>query len=185
MSARKGGALLPVLILSGILLLLGSILPQVLVSASNAMKNDFQREHLLAAAESGVAIAEARIKRQLADDLLAGAQPRPETFTATPSLDNPDYGRSKDYTYDVAVQSVTLKDMVPDANGLGFRYSYQLTSVGKSARGQTLRLDVTGLITLKLHIDSANGGLATRSLEPIRTEAITRESRDPYPVPAS
>jgi len=55
--ARAGGALYPVLLLLGVLVFLGCMIPQVLVQASVGIRQDRGRDALVLALESGIAFA--------------------------------------------------------------------------------------------------------------------------------
>ena len=175
---RQGGALFPVLILAGILLLLSSMLPQVLVSASRAMRVDRTREQLLYAVESGVAMYEARLKRRIGDDLLAGAEPNKPSATVYPTFDNPDFGKRKAIDFEVKLLGMKQKDIAYKTDQEIHRYSYALDARGWNQEGRRLRMSVNGLMTFVLKVDPGHGGMILRTLEDVTIEAVNREIQD-------
>lgn len=174
--ARPGGALFSVLILSTILLILGIMLPQLLVGTSAAMRNDHDRERVLYAAESGVAFAEARIKRQIGDDLLAGASPASQVFELTPSPDSPDFGHGSDLSYLVKLLNLTVPSLQLDQATQALRCAYQLDARAWTKAGRQVHLEVDGVLDVPLTIDRGSaGGIPAFSLGTIETHAIQRE----------
>ncbi|HEY9722512.1 MAG TPA: hypothetical protein V6D47_10875 [Oscillatoriaceae cyanobacterium] len=195
MRARHGGALLPVLILAIILFLLSAMLPQVLVAASSAMRHDQGRETLLAAAESGVAFAEARLKDNITDALTLGQAPNLAPFDCKPTMENPDYGDGHRATFDVAVTDIealppveasdpTSADAssgVPDEVDA---FHYQLISHASSDQGQGLSVQVSGIMAFTVHVDHGDsGGVAVKTVTKVEISPLDAEFRDGESAP--
>jgi hypothetical protein len=174
--ARRGGSLYPVLMITAILLILSSMLPQVLVGASNAQKNGVARDRLLDAVESGVAFAEARLKQQLSADLMAGSVPKGGSWVIKPSYDNPDFGPKKDATFEVKLVSVKLDSFVPLGDGKElYRYAYRLHAQGATAKGRQMALGVSGMVTLHMTVDVGASGVPLRSVADVQVTAFNQE----------
>lgn len=175
-ASRPGGALFPVLILSGLLLMLSTMVPQILVSASGAMRNDQDREAVLAACESGVAIAEARLKQRAATDVVIGTPVQIEHFSLSPSPDSPDYGRRQDVDYSVRLLDFKLKDKIVGQNEETTRFTYRLDARAWEPKGRSLHLGVSGLLAVVVSIDRGQGGgAAIRQLKDVVLQATNRE----------
>lgn len=196
MSARRGGALLPVLILAAILFMLSAMLPQLLVAASSGLRHDQSREVLLAAAESGVAFAEARLKNNIEDALTVGTDPALAPFTCKPTMENPDYGDGHLATFDVAVTSIEALPPAdaPDAPSLDalsgdgqsqgktrvFAYRYQLVSHAVLHQGRTLSVQVSGIMAFTVNEDRGPaGGLPVRTVTQVKISPIDTEMQQP------
>jgi hypothetical protein len=184
MKARTGGALFPVLVIVGILFLLSTMLPQVLVQAAGAIRLDNKRDKLSDALDSGVAFAEARLKRDLAQHVATGAaadharanQPL-GGWKVRPTFDNPDFGRKKDYDFEVRCTKASLWKV--DTIGIDqevYRYAYVLDVGAWDAKhGQARHAEITGLVTV-----TAKPGRPERQVAEVKVEGINRERKDPY-----
>ncbi|MFN3431962.1 MAG: hypothetical protein ACK46X_18685 [Candidatus Sericytochromatia bacterium] len=175
---RRGGALYPVLLISACLLIMSSLLPQVLISSSHAQKNDLARDRLLECAESGIAFAEARLKTQVVADVLADAARKPaadDKWVMKPSYDSPDYGPKKDATYEVKLvmrgPAVVKADDAKEVTMVPYRLHAQATS----ARGRSMEIGVSGLITVECLIDTAGSGLPSRILRKVMVNGVNQE----------
>jgi hypothetical protein len=174
--ARKGGALYPVLMIAGILLILSNMVPQVLVTASHAMRNDNARERLLNATECGIAVAEAKLKQEVSNGLMAGATPRlDKEWILKPSFENPDFGRHSDYTYEVKLVDFKFRGVgVKDKKEI-YEFSYRLYAKGSSVKGQSLDVAVSGLLRATMSVDTSGSGIAARTLEDVEIHAFNQE----------
>jgi hypothetical protein len=175
---RHGGALYPVLMMATILVILSAMLPQVLVQASTAMRNGNDRQAVLYACESGIAMAEARIKRQLASDLQLGQPPSLDKLEVSPTMENPDYGRKQDIDFSVRLTGLKLRDVLKTDQGEIYRYSYGLDAKAWTPKARAVHLAVQGLISLPLTIDRHGGGMPLRAVGPATINAINREEND-------
>lgn len=175
---RRGGALYPVLLISACLLIMSSLLPQVLISSSHAQKNDLARDRLLECAESGIAFAEARLKNEVVADVLADAAAKPpagDKWVMKPSYDSPDYGPKKAATYEVKLvmrsPAVIRADDAKEVTQVPYRLHAQATS----AKGRTMEIGVSGLITVECFIDTAGSGLPSRILKSVMVNGVNQE----------
>lgn len=175
LARRRGGALFPVLILSVILLMLCTMLPQVLVGASKAMTTDVSRDRVLEAAESGVAFAEAQLKQRLKNDLTLGHTVKLSGFVIQPSFDNPDFGKRKLIDWETRLVSVKKRETRLELTQELHRFGYKLASRAWNTQGRQIKLDVSGTLTATVKVDVGHGGMAIRSVEKITTEAFARE----------
>lgn len=175
---RRGGALFPVLILSLILLMLASMLPQVLVSASQAMKTDVSRDRLMEAAESGVAFAEAQLKLRLRNDLTVGHAVTVKPFTVQPSFDNPDFGKRQPIDFESKLVSVKKRETRLALTEELHRFTYKVSSRAWNTQGRQVQLDVSGTLSAVVKVDAGHGGMAIRSVDTITTEAFGREKQN-------
>lgn len=183
-SARRGGALFPVLIISLILFMLGAMLPRVLIQASSALRNDRTRTLLLTAAESGIAMAEARLKREITDDLLANTTSKTPHWVVKPSFDNPDFGPDHDSTFAVVLNKVNPFDTTELPGGVvQYRYDYRLDAHGWIKPSHAMRIEVNGLITVTVREFSGNSIAKVRSFLSNSVQAINTERQDPLSGP--
>lgn len=173
--ARKGGALYPVLMIAGILLILSNMVPQVLVAASHAMRNDNSREGLLNATECGIAVAEAKLKQDVAHALMAAETPKKADWVVRPSYGNPDFGHGKDYTYEVKLVDLKLHGAGTTKDKEVYDVGYRLFAHGSSAKGATLDIAVSGLVRVTLSVDTGGSGLASRALDKVEIHAFNQE----------
>lgn len=175
--ARRGGALYPVLMISIILFMLSAMLPKMLIQSGSALRTDRNRTRTLMTLESGVSMAEARLKREMADDLLAGVTSRPpRAWTAAPSFDNPDFGRRHDSTFRVKVLDTKPYDVVPKGDGVeDHRFSYRLDAKAWERRGGAMRVSVTGLIVVSVRVDVGRSGIPNRTIVGSAIQSINQE----------
>jgi hypothetical protein len=175
---RRGGALFPVLILSLILLMIATLLPQVLVSASNAMKTDVTRDRLLEAAESGVAITEAQLKRRITSDLTAGQPASVKTLRVVPSFDNPDFGKKKPVDYEAKLVTLKKRETNLGLDKEVHRYTYKIQTRAWTVTGRQLDLTTSGTLSFFVKVDRGTGGMTIKSVEKVTTEAFGREKHN-------
>lgn len=175
---RRGGALFPVLILSLILLMLATMLPQVLVSASQAMKTDVSRDQVLEAAESGIAFAEAQLKLRLRNDLGVSQNVTVKPFTTQPSFDNPDFGQRKPVDFETRLTTFKKRETRLELTQELHRYTYKMASRAWNQQGRQVHVDVTGTMTAVVKVDMGHGGMAIRVVDKITTEAFGREKQN-------
>lgn len=213
-TSRTGGALFPVLMITGIIFLLSSMLPQVLVQASGSLRVDHARDELTNALDSGVAFAEARLKRDLTNYVMAGVPltslagaalatladgtgadsgglgtPLPQLagWVVKPSFDNPDFGRKKKYAFEVRCQTVRLWKLGLDANGEIYRFTYALDAGAWREDGNKKHVEVTGTITLTTAVSRSSTGSPVRVLKgPPVINGLNRELQNDFvSAPAS
>lgn len=176
---RRGGALFPVLILSLILLMIATLLPQVLVSASNAMKTDVTRDRLLEAAESGVAFTEAQLKRRVGSDLTAGQPTTVKDLLVRPSFDNPDFGKKKPIDFEAKLVMLKKRETNLSLEKEIHRYTYKIQSRAWNTLGRQVDLTASGTLTFHIKNNANQGGLMmVKTIEKVTTEAFGREKHN-------
>ncbi|MDB5097093.1 MAG: hypothetical protein JWM80_1514 [Cyanobacteria bacterium RYN_339] len=181
--ARPGGALFPVLILVGILFMISTMLPQILVQASGAIRIDHKRDAVSDTLDSAIAFAEAKLKRDLALQVASGAAAAgPKTaapaagWAIRPSFDNPDYGHKNLYDFEVKCTKISLWKVEIQGLNEVYRFAYVL-DVGAWDQKHALNkhAEVTGLATI-----TASPGKGQRNIEEVKLEAMNREKSQPY-----
>jgi hypothetical protein len=158
-AGRRGGVLLPVLIMAGILFFLSALLPQVLIQASHAMGAGVDRQGLLYSAESGLAFGEAALKQELSDSLMLGRPVPAPGWTFSPYSTNPDFGPGKSLNFKVTVLDTRFKDATTTGDQERDRFSYRLTSRATDSHGHDLTLAETGLVSITLPVGARGSGL--------------------------
>ena len=179
---RAGGALYPVLLLMGVLVFLGAMIPQVLVQASMGIRQDRGRESLVVALESAIAFAEARLKKDLSEGLLLSDEPKIVPFTIKPKFDNPDFGRKRAFDWEARLLKTAVFDVVANEKDpvIAFVHSYRIQAKAWSTRegGPELGSEVNGLITVRVTKAVSKGGVATRLLEGVSFETMNEERKN-------
>ena len=180
--AREGGALYPVLLLMGVLVFLGAMIPQVLVQASVGIRQDRSRESLNTAMESAIAFAEARLKKDLSDELVLKDKPDVRPFTIKPSFENPDFGKKRAYDWEARLLKTEVFDVVaPEKDPVKtFVYAYRIQAKAWSTRpdGPNQGSEVNGLISVRILEEKSKGGVATRTLDGVSFETMNEDRRN-------
>jgi hypothetical protein len=185
--ARAGGALFPVLILVGIMFLMSTMLPQLLVQASGAIHIDHKRDAVDQALDSAIAFAEAKLKHDLATQVATGAAAGggktaapPAGWVVRPSFDNPDFGHKNPYDFEARCLKIGLWKVEVDGLNEVYRFAYTL-DVGAWDQKHTVQkhAEVTGLVTVV-----ASPGKGQRNIEDVKLEAMNRDKSQPY-IPKS
>lgn len=180
--ARAGGALYPVLMLMGVLVFLGAMIPQVLVQASVGIRQDRGRDALTVAMESAIAFAEARLKKDLSDELMLKDKPDIRPFTIKPSFENPDFGKKRAYDWEARMLRTTVFDVVSNEKDpvKTFVYSYRIQAKAWSTRpdGPNQGAEVNGLISVRILEEKSKGGVATRTLDGVSFETMNEERKN-------
>ena len=177
---RAGGALYPVLLLLGVLVFLGAMIPQVLVQASVGIRQDRSRDALVLALESAVAFAEARLKYDMGEALVLNASPTlPKPFKVTPAPGNPDFGYKKPYDWEAKFLRIKLFDVVaPEKSPIEtYVYAYRIQARAWSTKDANRKdaVEVNGLMSVRILVDRGKGGLAARSLDGVTFEAMNEQ----------
>jgi hypothetical protein len=183
MTARTGGALFPVLILVGILFLMSTMLPQLLVQASGAIRIDHKRDTVDQALDSAIAFAEAKLKHDLSTQVATGAAAAggktpapPAGWVVRPSFDNPDFGHKNPYDFEVKCLKTTLWKVEVDGVNEVYRFAYTLDAGAWDDKHTVQKhAEVTGLATV-----TASPGKGQRNVEDVKLEAMNREKSQPY-----
>ena len=177
--ARAGGALYPVLLLLGVLVFLGCMIPQVLVQASVGIRQDRGRDALVLALESGIAFAEGRFKKELTDSLLLSDKPILRPFTVKPTLDNPDFGRKKLHDWEARLLRIRRFDTVSSVPSRFtthvFSYRIQVRAWGTRPGSPAMGSEVNGLISVDVFTDRGRSGVAVRRIERVGFEAMNED----------
>lgn len=180
--ARAGGALYPVLMLMGVLVFLGAMIPQVLVQASVGIRQDRSRDALTVAMESAIAFAEARLKKDLSDELMLKDKPDIRPFTIKPSFENPDFGKKRAYDWEARMLRTAVFDVVSNEKDpvKTFVYSYRIQAKAWSTRpdGPNQGAEVNGLISVRILEEKSKGGVATRTLDGVSFETMNEERKN-------
>lgn len=180
--ARAGGALYPVLMLMGVLVFLGAMIPQVLVQASVGIRQDRSRDALTVAMESAIAFAEARLKKDLSDELMLKDKPDIRPFTIKPSFENPDFGKKRAYDWEARMLRTTVFDVVSNEKDpvKTFVYFYRIQAKAWSTRpdGPNQGAEVNGLISVRILEEKSKGGVATRTLDGVSFETMNEERKN-------
>lgn len=179
LQARRGGALYPVLLLLGVLVFLGTMIPQVMVQASVGIRGDRGRDSLLLALESGIAFAEGRFKKELTDSLLLSDTPVLRTFVVKPTLDNPDFGRKKAFNWEARLLRVERFDTVSQPKNPVtthvFSYRVQARAWDTKPGGPTSGSEVNGLLSVQVFADKGTSGVPLRSIERVSFESMNED----------
>jgi hypothetical protein len=189
--ARPGGALYPVLLLLGVLVFLGTMIPQVLVQASVGIRQDRGRDALILALESAIAFAEGRFKKDLTDALALTDTPTLRPFTIKPTLDNPDFGRKKAYDWEARLLRVARFDTVekPPDPVITHVFSYRVQAKAWSTRpgGANAGSEVNGLLSVEVLSDKGKSGVTIRSIQRVGFESMNEDRPNlafgPSPTP--
>lgn len=179
---RAGGALYPVLMLMGVLVFLGAMIPQVLVQASMGIRQDRSRESLVVAMESAIAFAEARLKKDLSDGLLLSDEPGVKPFTIKPSFTNPDFGKKRDFDWEARLLRTEVFDVASSEKDplITFVYSYRIQAKAWSTRDPGLNQgsEVNGLISVRVLRAVSEGGVKTRVLDGVSFETMNEDRKN-------
>lgn len=177
--ARAGGALYPVLLLLGMLIFLGAMIPQVLVQASVGIRQDRGRDSMVLALESAVAFAEGRLKKELSEGLLLKDEPVIRPFRCYPMGENPDFGREKFYDWESRLLKTKVFDVqAPEGSPVTtFTYAYRIQARAWSTKknGPSEGSEVNGLISVRIGIDKGKSGVALKTLEGISFESMDEQ----------
>jgi hypothetical protein len=185
--ARPGGSLYPVLIIVGILFLMSTMLPQVLVQASGAIRIDHKRDAVGDTLDSAIAFAEAKLKADLATHVATGAAAAgsktpapPAGWVVRPSFDNPDFGHKNPYDFEVKCAKLSLWKVEVDGLNEVYRFAYTLDAGAWDLKHSLNRhAEVTGLVTV-----TASPGKGQRNIDDVKLEAMNRDKSQPYvPTP--
>ncbi len=180
--ARAGGALYPVLLLMGVLVFLGAMIPQVLVQASVGIKQDRSRDSLTVALESAIAFAEARLKKDLSDELVLKDAARITPFTIKPSFENPDFGKKRAYDWEARLLKTSVFDVVSNEKDpvKTFVYAYRLQAKAWSTRPDGLNQgsEVNGLISVRILDEKSKGGVSIRTLDGVSFETMNEDRKN-------
>jgi hypothetical protein len=157
------------------------MLPQVLVTASRAMRNDHTRDELLNAAECGVAVAEARLKQDVGRALAAGDAEENGQWVVRPTYENPDFGHAARTTYEVKLVAFKLRGMWLKEGKEIYEFAYRLHGEGRpnqpSPTTATSRaeLAVSGVLRATVAVDMGQTGIPSRALDAIEIHAFNEE----------
>jgi hypothetical protein len=167
---------------AAVLLILSSMLPQVLVTASHAMRNDRSRDEVLNAAECGVALAEARLKNDVAHALAAGQVAHEEgQWVVKPAYENPDFGHHARTTYEVKLVAFKFRGMGMKKEKEIYEFAYRLHAEGRSTQdthanpGRKAELAVSGNLRATVSVDTGTTGVASRVVDGVEIHAFNEE----------
>ena len=177
--ARAGGALYPVLMLMGVLVFLGAMIPQVLVQASVGIRQDRSRDSLTVALESAIAFAEARLKKDLSDALVLADEAKVPPFAIKPSFENPDFGKKRAFDWEARLLKTSVFDVVAtDKDPMKtFVYAYRVQAKAWSTRpnGPNQGAEVNGLISVRILDEKSSGGISSRTLDGVSFETMNED----------
>jgi hypothetical protein len=181
--ARAGGALYPVLLLMGVLVFLGAMIPQVLVQASVSIGQDRGRDSLVTALESAVAFAEARLKKDLSDGLVLTDKPEVKPFKVKPSFSNPDFGKKKYYDWEARLLKTEVFDVIASEKDpvKTFVYAYRIQAKAWATRRNDSHeqgTEVNGLISVRILEDKGKSGVPIRTLDSVSFETMNEDRKN-------
>lgn len=191
--ARAGTSLYMVILLTGILFTISVMLPQLLVQAASGIKLDRGRDHLMDALDSGVAFAEARVKRDVTNKVQNFGQNAPQEgylkdapgpgikgmggWVAKPTYDNPDFGPKRDLNFEVRCLKIRLFNVVRGLNSETYEFNYTLQAGAWDPRaGTSKRAEVNGVASVAATVDRTGA----RTVNSVKLQAINREVPGAY-----
>jgi hypothetical protein len=164
-----------VLLVLGMLVFLGAMVPQVLVQASLGIRHDRARDALAVALDTAIAFTEARVKHEVGEALRLERIPEDlQKFTVRPSQESPDHGAKHRIDWEARLFHFKPHDLAgPEGAGGEERYSYayglmaRAWETGGARREESLQ--VTGLMTLVLSGHGAERTVTDVAFEPLAT----------------